>query len=90
MTAVPEQDDRELASLLDRVRRRDSAAEDAFCRRFWPFVRRRVQEARRRRNWFWLGDVEGVVHEHGEHGECTQAVELYPPSFDRHFATRQD
>jgi DNA-directed RNA polymerase specialized sigma24 family protein len=62
--AVPERDDdRALASLLDRVAARDPSAEEAFCRRFWPFVRRRVEEARRRRNWFWLGDVEGVVQE---------------------------
>ncbi|MCO5170246.1 MAG: sigma-70 family RNA polymerase sigma factor [Planctomycetes bacterium] len=60
---VPDDDDDALASLLERVAARDPAAEEALCRRFWPFVRRRVEEARRRRNWFWLGDVEGVVQD---------------------------
>ena len=62
--AVPDPDEeRALASLLDRVARRDPAAEEAFCRRFRAFVQRRVEEARRRRNWFWLSDVDGVVQE---------------------------
>lgn len=60
---VLDDDDDALASLLERVAARDPAAEEALCRRFWPFVRRRVEDARRRRNWFWLGDVEGVVQD---------------------------
>lgn len=61
--AVHDDDDQALATLLDAVHARDPAAEEALCRRFWPFVRRRIEEARRRRNWFWLGDVEGVVQD---------------------------
>lgn len=61
--AVHDDDDQALATLLEAVQARDPAAEEALCRRFWPFVRRRVEEARRRRNWFWLGDVEGVVQD---------------------------
>lgn len=67
---VPDEDDRALAQLLERVATRASSgsqaaseAEEALCRRFWPFVTRRVEEARRRRNWFWLNDVEGVVQD---------------------------
>lgn len=60
---VHDDDDQALATLLQAVRARDPAAEEALCRRFWPFVQRRVEEARRRRNWFWLGDVEGVVQD---------------------------
>lgn len=66
--AVPDEDDRALAQLLERAATRDGSpaaaeAEEALCRRFWPFVTRRVEEARRRRNWFWLNDVEGVVQD---------------------------
>ncbi len=61
--AVHDDDDQALATLLQAVHARDPAAEEALCRRFWPFVRRRVEEARRRRNWFWLGDVEAVVQD---------------------------
>jgi DNA-directed RNA polymerase specialized sigma24 family protein len=56
-------DDAALASLLARVRAREAAAEEELVRRLWPFVRRRVEEARRRRNWFWLSDVEAVVQD---------------------------
>lgn len=65
-TAVPDSDDREdrtLRALLRRVAAREAAAETELCARLWPFVRRRVEDARRRRNWFWLSDVEGVVQE---------------------------
>jgi DNA-directed RNA polymerase specialized sigma24 family protein len=63
---VPDEDDRALGALLERAATRGAGsaeAEEALCRRFWPFVTRRVEEARRRRNWFWLNDVEGVVQD---------------------------
>lgn len=61
--SVHDDDDQALATLLRAVEARDPAAEEALCRRYWPFVRRRVDEARRRRNWFWLADVDGVVQD---------------------------
>jgi DNA-directed RNA polymerase specialized sigma24 family protein len=63
LPALDDPEDRTLAALLRRVAARDAAAESELCARFWPFVRKRVEEARRRRNWFWLTDVEGVVQE---------------------------
>ena len=55
--------ERELAALLERVRRREPAAEEAVHDRLRPFVLRRLEEARARRNWFWLTDAEGVVQD---------------------------
>lgn len=56
-------DDAELASLVERVRARDAAAEEALHERYRRFVERRLSEARRRRNWFWLDDLEDAVQE---------------------------
>ena len=64
--AVPggdEAGERELAALLERVRRREPAAETELHERLRPFVLRRLEEARARRNWFWLTDAEGVVQD---------------------------
>lgn len=55
--------DPELEHLLSRARAADPAAEGAVYERFQRFVERRVGEARTRRNWFWLEDLEGAVQE---------------------------
>jgi DNA-directed RNA polymerase specialized sigma24 family protein len=55
--------DEDIEPIVLRARSRDPAAEAALVEQLWPFVRRRVEEARRRRNWFWLVDVEAVVQE---------------------------
>lgn len=64
MQAVQDPDEQDdVAPLVARVVRREPDAEAELCRLLWPFVRQRVEEARRRRNWFWLSDPEGVVQD---------------------------
>jgi RNA polymerase sigma factor (sigma-70 family) len=53
----------ELAELVRRVRARDTAAEAALHARFRRFVEHRLREARTRRNWFWLDDLDDAVQE---------------------------
>ena len=55
--------ERELAALLERVRGRDPDAETVLHDQLRPFLLRRLEEARARRNWFWLTDAEGVVQD---------------------------
>lgn len=55
--------ERELAGLIERVRLRQPEAEAELHGRLRPFVLRRLEEARARRNWFWLTDAEGVVQD---------------------------
>ena len=52
-----------LEALLERAKARDAAAETELHDRYRRFVRRRLEETRKRRNWFWLVDVESAVQE---------------------------
>jgi RNA polymerase sigma factor (sigma-70 family) len=61
--SVPEPEDRDLADLVERAQAREAGAERELHDRFRRFVHRRLEEARRRRNWFWLTDVEAAVQE---------------------------
>jgi len=60
---VPEGNDDALAALVGRARERDPAAEAELHDRLRPFVRRRLEEARARRNWFWLTDLEEATQD---------------------------
>jgi len=51
-----------LTELVERARAEDSEAEGAIYERMRPFVARRLREARARRNWFWLNDLDDVVN----------------------------
>lgn len=51
-----------LAELVERARAEDSEAEGAIYERMRPFVARRLREARARRNWFWLNDLDDAVN----------------------------
>ncbi len=53
----------ELAALLKRVRARDGTAETELHARYRRFVERRLAEARERRNWFWLEDLDDAIQE---------------------------
>lgn len=52
-----------LAALLKRVRAKDGSAETELHGRFRRFVERRLAEARDRRNWFWLEELDDAVQE---------------------------
>lgn len=56
-------DDEGLGQLVARAQAGDQAAADALFGWLGPFVRRRLVEARARRNWFWLTDLEGAVQD---------------------------
>jgi RNA polymerase sigma factor (sigma-70 family) len=53
----------ELAALIKRVRAKDASAEAEVHARFRRFVERRLAEARSRRNWFWLEELDDAVQE---------------------------
>lgn len=59
---VPEENEA-LEALLERAKAKDAAAETDLHDRYRRFVRRRLEETRKRRNWFWLVDVESAVQE---------------------------
>ncbi len=48
---------------MSRAKSRDGVAETELHDRFRPFLRRRLQEARTRRNWFWLTDIESATQD---------------------------
>ncbi len=53
----------DLAALVKRVRAKDASAESELHGRYRRFVERRLAEARERRNWFWLEDLDDAVQE---------------------------
>lgn len=53
----------ELAALMKRVRAKDARAESEVFERKRRFVERRLKEARERRNWFWLEELDDAVQE---------------------------
>jgi RNA polymerase sigma factor (sigma-70 family) len=61
--SVPDENDPALASLVERAIAGEEPAESELYERFRTFVRRRVTEARARRNWFWLTDIDSAVQE---------------------------
>ncbi len=52
-----------IAALVKRVRAKDAAAEGELFGRYRRFVERRLSEARSRRNWFWLEELDDAVQE---------------------------
>jgi len=52
-----------LAALIQRVRAKDGSAESELHGRYRRFVERRLAEARERRNWFWLEELDDAVQE---------------------------
>lgn len=52
-----------IESLVARARGGEEEAQGALFTRYEPFVRRRLAEARRARNWFWLTDLDDAVQE---------------------------
>lgn len=61
--SLPEPEDRELAELVARAGDRDAEAERTLYDRYRRFVHRRLEGARRKRNWFWLTDVDEAAQE---------------------------
>lgn len=53
----------QLAALVRRVRAKDSTAEAELFARYRRFIERRLAEARARRNWFWLEELDDAVQE---------------------------
>ncbi|MEZ0230095.1 MAG: hypothetical protein ACAI25_15840, partial [Planctomycetota bacterium] len=53
----------DLAALIKRVRAKDGSAESELHGRYRRFVERRLAEARERRNWFWLEELDDAVQE---------------------------
>jgi len=53
----------ELAALLKRVRAKEGPAESELHARYRRFVERRLAEAKKKRNWFWLEDLDDAVQE---------------------------
>lgn len=63
MTVHDPEGEKALGALVSLAKARDAAAETQLHDRFRPFLRRRLQEARSRRNWFWLTDIESAVQD---------------------------
>lgn len=51
-----------LADLVAQSREGNPRAEEAIHEQLRPFLARRLREARARRNWFWLTDLDDVVN----------------------------
>jgi DNA-directed RNA polymerase specialized sigma24 family protein len=49
--------------LVERARQGDGPAQTRLHDRLRPFVRRRLREAKARRNWFWLTDEDAAVQD---------------------------
>lgn len=60
---LPDEHDEALRDLLERAGERNADAETELHDRYRSFVQRRLEEARSRRNWFWLTDIESAVQE---------------------------
>lgn len=57
------QTSQELAAIIAAAQRGDSNAEAQIYNRFLRFVEQRLRDARRRRNWFWLDDIDEAAQE---------------------------
>jgi RNA polymerase sigma factor (sigma-70 family) len=55
--------DADLGELVVAAKRGSQDAESQLYQRYYRFVERRMADAKRRRNWFWLTDLEDAVQD---------------------------